>query len=182
MKTKYLILLLLSTFFITSCHRGEMDADDIPQEDLSDILLKVTDITTNQTATYDYQVNSATLPNVKLQSGHTYDVAVIFLNGNEDATEEIIQAKDEHFLVYNFIGADINLTRTDSAESTRADGARVGLKTRWTVNSVAATGSQLILTLYHEPATVSEEKNGSEWGKQTGGETDAQGTFNLSNL
>ncbi len=54
------------------------------------------------------------------------------------------------------------------------------LKTRWLVNKAqTADGSQLILTLYHEPKTVAESKNGTEWGKQTGGETDAVGQYNI---
>lgn len=173
---------------LTSCNRGDDEADDLPQEELSDILLKVTDEATGVGITYDYQVNSTTNPNVKLVNGHTYNVEVNFKNGDEDATEEIRTAKDEHFLVYNFPNSDIVMTRTDDESSTRKDGKRVGLKTKWVVNAAvknATAPSQLVLTLYHEPVSVSEASavsgNGVVYGVQSGGETDAQATYNIIN-
>ena len=184
------LLLSAASFNLTSCNRSDDEADDLPQEEVSNILLKVTDqATPTSPVIYDYQVNSTSNPNVKLINGHTYDVEVFFKNGDEDATDEILKAVDEHFLVYNFPNSDIALTRTDDASSTRADGKRVGLKTKWAVNTAvkntAAASTQLILTLYHEPKTVSEVSspsgNGVVYGQQTGGETDAQATYNLSN-
>lgn len=184
------LLLCAAAFNLTSCNRSDDEADDLPQEELSNILLKVTDqASPTSPMIYDYQVNSTSNPTVKLINGHTYDVEVIFKNGDEDATNEIKTAKDEHFLVYNFPNSDITLTRTDDPSSTRGDGKHVGLKTKWVVNTAvkntAATSTQLILTLYHEPKTVSEASspngNGVAYGQQTGGETDAQATYNLSN-
>ena len=185
--------LILGLFFavslsVTSCNRSDDEADDLPQEELSDVLLRVTDVATGTPVVYDYQVNSTTNPNVKLINGHTYNVEVIFKNGNEDATQEIKDAKDEHFLVYNFPNSDITLTRTDDASSTRGDGNRVGLKTKWVVNTAvknASAPSQLVLTLFHEPVTVSETSaasgNGVIYGTHTGGETDAQANYNIIN-
>ncbi|WP_288377585.1 hypothetical protein [uncultured Chryseobacterium sp.] len=185
--------LILGLFFavslsLTSCNRSDDEADDLPQEELSDVLLRVTDVATGTPVVYDYQVNSTTNPNVKLINGHTYNVEVIFKNGNEDATQEIKDAKDEHFLVYNFPNSDITLTRTDDASSTRGDGNRVGLKTKWVVNTAVkntSAPSQLVLTLFHEPVTVSETSaasgNGVIYGTHTGGETDAQANYNISN-
>lgn len=182
------LLMIAFSLSLTSCNRSDDEKDDLPQEELSDVLLKVTDAATQATVTYDYQVNSTTNPNVKLIDGHTYNVEVIFKNGDEDATDEIRTAKDEHFLVYNFPNSDIVMTRTDDASSTRADGKHVGLKTKWVVNTavknVAAT-SQLVLTLYHEPVSVSEASavsgNGVVYGIQSGGETDAQALYNIIN-
>jgi len=185
--------LILGLFFavslsLTSCNRSDDEADDLPQEELSDVLLRVTDVATGTPVVYDYQVNSTTNPNVKLINGHTYNVEVIFKNGDEDATQEIKDAKDEHFLVYNFPNSDITLTRTDDASSTRGDGNRVGLKTKWVVNTAvknASAPSQLVLTLFHEPVTVSETSassgNGVIYGTHTGGETDAQANYNIIN-
>ncbi|PWN70268.1 hypothetical protein C1631_009810 [Chryseobacterium phosphatilyticum] len=184
------LLVIAVSLNLTSCNRSDDEADDLPQEELSNILLKVTDeATPNTPVIYDYQVNSTSNPNVKLVNGHTYNVEVIFKNGDEDATNEIKTAKDEHFLVYNFPNSDIALTRTDDSSSTRGDGKHVGLKTKWVVNTAiknpAATSTQLILTLYHEPKTVSEASatsgNGVVYGQQSGGETDAQATYNLNN-
>jgi len=182
------LLMIAFSLSLTSCNRSDDEKDDLPQEELSDVLLKVTDAATQTTVTYDYQVNSTTNPNVKLVDGHTYNVEVIFKNGDEDATDEIRTAKDEHFLVYNFPNSDIVMTRTDDASSTRADGKHVGLKTKWVVNTAvknAAATSQLVLTLYHEPVSVSEASavsgNGVVYGIQTGGETDAQALYNIIN-
>ncbi|WP_343685884.1 hypothetical protein [Chryseobacterium gleum] len=189
---KNTILILGLLFFVslslTSCNRSDDEADDLPQEELSDVLLRVTDVATGTPVVYDYQVNSTTNPNVKLINGHTYNVEVIFKNGDEDATQEIKDAKDEHFLVYNFPNSDITLTRTDDASSTRGDGSRVGLKTKWVVNTAVkntSAPSQLVLTLFHEPVTVSEASavsgNGVIYGTHTGGETDAQANYNIIN-
>jgi hypothetical protein len=182
------LLMIAFSLSLTSCNRSDDEKDDLPQEELSDVLLKVTDAATQATVTYDYQVNSTTNPNVKLIDGHTYNVEVIFKNGDEDATDEIRTAKDEHFLVYNFPNSDIVMTRTDDASSTRADGKHVGLKTKWVVNTAvknAAATSQLVLTLYHEPVSVSEASavsgNGVVYGIQSGGETDAQALYNIIN-
>ncbi len=193
--TKNIIKLLAVLFIaitVVSCQRdGSAAEDDLPQEDLTNIILKVRDISPGSTAAaiaYNYSMGAGGAQAIQLQDGKTYEVIAEFKNGNEDATQEIRDAKDEHFLVFNFPNSDIVLTRTDDASSTRADGKRVGLKTEWVVNkakkNLAAT-SQLIFTLYHEPATVSEESevsgNGIIYGKQTGGETDAQANYNITN-
>lgn len=182
------LLAIVLSLGLVSCNRSDDESDDLPQEELSDVLLKVTDDATGIPVVYDYQVNSTSNPNVKLTDGHTYSVEVIFKNGDENATQEIRDAKDEHFLVYNFPNSDITLTRTDDASSTRADGKHVGLKTKWVVNKAvknASAQSQLILTLFHEPVTVSEASsvsgNGVIYGSHTGGETDAQATYNIIN-
>lgn len=182
------LLMIAFSLSLTSCNRSDDEADDLPQEELSDVLLRVTDEATQVPVTYDYQVNSTKNPNVKLIDGHTYNVEVIFKNGEEDATQEIRDAKDEHFLVYNFPNSDIVLTRTDDASSTRKDGKHVGLKTKWVVNTAvknAAATSQLVLTLYHQPVTVTEASavsgNGVIFGTQSGGETDAQALYNIIN-
>ncbi|WP_426279141.1 hypothetical protein ACN9MN_07915 [Chryseobacterium sp. S-02] len=182
------LLFLAVSLSLTSCNRSDDEADDLPQEELSDVLLRVTDEATGVPVVYDYQVNSTTNPNVKLIDGHTYDVQVIFKNGDEDATEEIKDAVDEHFLVYNFPNSDITLTRTDDPEFVRADGNHVGIKTKWVVNKAVkntSAAAQLVLTLYHEPVTVSEASsvsgNGIVYGTHTGGETDAQANYNIIN-
>ncbi|WP_343642886.1 hypothetical protein [Chryseobacterium sp.] len=182
------LLFLAVSLSLTSCNRSDDEADDLPQEELSDVLLRVTDEATGVPVVYDYQVNSTTNPNVKLINGHTYNVEVIFKNGDEDTTQEIKEAKNAHFLVYNFPNSDITLTRTDDESSKRDDGNRVGLKTKWVVNTAvknASAPSQLVLTLFHEPVTVSEASavsgNGVIYGTHTGGETDAEANYNIVN-
>ncbi|WP_345992176.1 hypothetical protein AAEU33_09070 [Chryseobacterium sp. Chry.R1] len=184
-----LIGILFIAVSIVSCQRdNSAEEDDLPQEDLTNIILLVKDVATQITVPYNYSVGAGGAQSIKLENGKTYEVEVQFKNGNEDATQEIKDAKDEHFLVYNFPNSDLTLTRTDDASSTRGDGKHVGLKTKWVVTKAvknASAQSQLILTLYHEPATVSEASsvsgNGIVYGAQTGGETDAQATYTIIN-
>ncbi|MEY8759885.1 hypothetical protein [Chryseobacterium tongliaoense] len=184
-----LLAVLFITFSIVSCQRdNSAEEDDIPQEELTNIVLLVKDVAANTTTPYNYSIGAGGAQSIKLEDGKTYEVEAQFKNGNEDATGEIRDAKDEHFLIYNFPNSDIVLTRTDDASSTRADGKRVGLKTTWVVNKAiknASATSQLIFTLYHEPATVSEASavsgNGVVYGTQTGGETDAQANYTIIN-
>ncbi|MFP7655975.1 MULTISPECIES: hypothetical protein [Chryseobacterium] len=184
-----LIGILFIAVSIVSCQRdNSAEEDDLPQEDLTNIILLVKDVATQVTVPYNYSVGAGGAQSIKLENGKTYEVEVQFKNGNEDATQEIKDAKDEHFLVYNFPNSDLTLTRTDDASSTRGDGKHVGLKTKWVVTKAvknASAQSQLILTLYHEPATVSEASsvsgNGIVYGAQTGGETDAQATYTITN-
>lgn len=164
------------------CSRDDEDADVLSQEDISNIILKVKDDITGVTAVYDYAVNSVDLPSIKLTDGHTYSVETVFLNGNEDETESIKKAKDEHFLLYSFQNAQVTLTRKDDPAGTRTDGNRLGLLTNWTViKTQNGAEPQLTLTLIHDAAAVSEAAENGVFGKTDGGETDAIGTFRLQN-
>lgn len=190
--TKNIIKLLAVLFIaisVISCQRdGSAAEDDLPQEDLTNIILNVKDVAAGTTQTYNYSMGAGGAQAIQLTDGKTYEVSAEFKNGNEDATQEIKDAKDEHFLIFNFPNSDITLTRTDDASSTRADGKRVGLKTQWVVTKAVknpSVTSQLIFTLYHEPASVTEDAqvsgNGVVYGTQTGGETDAQANYTITN-
>ncbi|OVE62841.1 hypothetical protein [Chryseobacterium mucoviscidosis] len=190
--TKNIIKLLAVLFIaitVVSCQRdGSAAEDDLPQEDLTNIILNVKDVAAGTTQTYNYSMGAGGAQAIKLTDGKTYQVTAQFKNGNEDATQEIKDAKDEHFLIFNFPNSDITLTRTDDASSTRADGKRVGLKTEWVVNKAVknpSATSQLIFTLYHEPASITEDSqtttNGVIYGTQVGGETDAQANYTITN-
>ncbi len=179
----------LIVFFTISCHRNNDEVDDFPQEEMSNVLLLVTDKTdtTIPTKVYNYQINGSSFPNLQLVNGHTYEVDVQFKNGAEDMNEDILQAKDEHFLVFDFPNSDIMLTRLNGGDL-RSDGLYVGLKTQWVINNATNNANaQLILTLYHasEPSSVSDVASpsgtGKVFGKQSGGETDARAVYKLSN-
>ncbi|CAA7194053.1 hypothetical protein [Chryseobacterium potabilaquae] len=186
------LAVLMIAITIVSCQRnGSVAEDDLPQEELTNIILKVRDISPGSTAPaipYNYSMGAGGAPTIQLQDGKTYEVIAEFKNGNEDVTQEIIDAKNEHFLIFNFPNSDISLTRTDDANSTRGDEKRVGLRTEWVVNKAKknpSATSQLIFTLYHEPASVTEDSqtngNGIIFGTQVGGETDAQASYNIIN-
>ena len=180
-------LLFAITFILTSCHRGDELADDLPQEDVSKALLIIKDNADGATKVYNYQINGSNIPNIRLENNHEYTVQIALKNGAEDSTNEITEAKDEHFFLFDFPNSDIELTRIDDATSTRSDGYKVGLLTKWKVNTAAKSGyAQLILTLYHEPISVSENSkvngNGTIYGEVTGGETDLKVNYQISDL
>lgn len=178
---KYFILIIIAAISI-SCNRADENDDVLSQEDISNIILNVKDDATGVSKTYNYTINSATNPNIQLTDGKTYTVTAIFKNGNEDETESIKSAKDEHFLIFNFQGSQIDLIRNDDATSTRTDGNKLGLITKWNVvKAVNGTSPKLVLTLIHDATSVSESQNGTTFGNVVGGETDAMATFEISN-
>ncbi|MGG5208672.1 hypothetical protein ACQWU4_06960 [Chryseobacterium sp. MIQD13] len=177
-----LLAVLLITITVISCQRdGSAEEDDLPQEELTNIVLLVTEEGTTNTITYDYSIGAGGIPTIPLQNGKSYTVEAKFRNGNEDATNEIIEAKDEHFLIFDFPKSNINITRLDGNDL-RNDGKRVGLRTKWEViKAVDGTSPFLKLTLIHSPESVNDAKAGTAWGSVVGGETDAEATYNLSN-
>ncbi|QDP84410.1 hypothetical protein FNJ88_02130 [Chryseobacterium sp. SNU WT5] len=180
-KLKYIVFLLIVVFAV-SCSRADEDDDVLSQEDISNIILNVKDDATGIVRTYNYTVNSTANPEIILTDGKTYTVNAVFLNGNEDETESIKEAKDEHFILFDFQNSSINLERMDDESSTRSDGNKVGLITKWTVAKAKdGANSQLVLTVIHDPVSVSEVQNGSEFGSIIGGETDAMATYSISN-
>ncbi|CEJ71132.1 hypothetical protein BN1195_03475 [Chryseobacterium oranimense G311] len=178
-----LLALLFITVTVISCQRdGSVAEDDLPQEELTNIILLVKEDTPGSTAIeYNYSIGAGGIPNIPLKDGKSYTVEAKFRNGNEDATGEIIDAKNEHFLIFDFPKSKINITRLDGNDL-RNDGKRVGLKTKWdVVQAVDGTSPFLKLTLIHSPESVNDAKAGTAWGSVVGGETDAEATYNLSN-
>ena len=98
---KYILVIFFSITSV-SCSRADEDEDVISQEDISNIILNIKDDVTGIVKTYNYTVNAATNPLIKLEDGKIYSVEAIFKNGNEDETESIKAAKDEHFLIFDF--------------------------------------------------------------------------------
>ncbi len=178
-----LLTLIFLGVAVFSCQRDD-DAgeDDLPQEELTNIILNVKDLSTDETISYNYSIGAGNEPVIKLTDGKSYEVETVYMNGDEDVTEEIREAKDEHFMIFDFPKSIINLTREDDESSTREDGKKVGLVTKWEVIKVVNSSSPLVkLTLIHEPASVNESQNGTAWGRVIGGETDAEAIFGLSN-
>lgn len=173
-------LKILSVFLLfISCHRADEDWDVLSQEEISNIILLVKEDVTGVVKSYNYTANAAQNPEIILENGKSYTVDVVFKNGNEDLNEEIIEAKDEHFLVYQFVNASVDLVRLSGAEDVRSDGNKVGLKTHWTVNNLQNESPKLVLTLHHAAISVSENKNLTTYGTVEGGEVDAEAYYNL---
>ncbi len=179
---RLLAALLITVTVVTSCQRnGSAEEDDLPQEELTNIVLLVTEDGTTNTISYDYSIGAGGTPTIPLKDGKSYTVQAKFRNGNEDATQEIIDAKNVHFLIFDFPKSNITVERTDGGDL-RNDGKRVGLRTKWTVvKAVDGTAPFLKLTLIHSPQSVNDAKSGTAWGSVVGGETDAEAKYNLSN-
>lgn len=175
---KYILPVVL-LLFLQSCSRADENEDVFTQEEISAIELTVVDELSGASSTYTYIANSAFQPAILLQDGRNYLVSVAFRNGAEDITDEIIDERDEHFLIFGFTDTDITLTRLD--DDLRTDGKRLGVKSRWQVNNTI-TGStpKLNLALIHDAADVSEDQMGTAWGSVTGGETDAVAVFSIT--
>jgi hypothetical protein len=175
---KYTLLIML-VLLMVSCSRADENDDVLAQEEISSMILNVRDELTGVSQSYTYVVNSANTPVIKLEDGKSYIVSVVFRNGSEDITQEIIDERDEHFLIFSFSDSDITVTRTDN--EVRNDGKRLGILTNWQVNdAVTGTSSQLNLKLIHDALSVDESQDGTSWGSVTGGETDALAVFGIS--
>ena len=80
------LAILFLAFNVISCQRDEdVSADDLPQEELTNIILNVKDVATGSTQSYNYIIGSAA-PVITLADGKSYEVTTIFKNGNEDVT------------------------------------------------------------------------------------------------
>lgn len=130
-----ILAVLLVVFGLTSCHRDDDEEDDLPNEEMTNLILKVTD-ETGTTVPYNFVLGSTTAPTIKLVDGKTYNVEAQFMNGTEDVTGEIKEAKENHFIIFNFPNSKIDVTRLDGDDSTTST-HKVGLKTQWTVNKVS---------------------------------------------
>ncbi|RQP14976.1 MAG: hypothetical protein EAS48_00275 [Chryseobacterium sp.] len=182
-----LTAILTVLLFINSCNREDFDADDFAQEEITNIILLVKDRDGGNVKTYNYAMGGNADPVINLTDGHTYDVETVFMNGNVNITNDIIAAKDEHFLVYRFSNSDIHLVRTDDAAATRTDGVKLGIKTLWMVTKASQGGSaKLVLKLIHGARAVADATTVvtspgqyREFGQWSGGETDAEATFGI---
>ena len=165
---------------VSSCRKDDEEHDSNPQEEISNIVLKVTNDANGAVKTYNYSANSSTMPSISLANGQTYTVETSFMNGTQDVTAEIRNEKDAHFIIFDMYQNNISLQRLD--QEVRQDGKRVGLKTKWNVQSVAAApGNRISVKLIHAATAVNEDKTGTAWGSTTGGETDAQANYQTSN-
>lgn len=181
MKTFYTTLIIVLFTTLISCHRADEDLDVTAQEEISNIILLVKDNQTGMVQTCNYTANATQNPNITLENGKNYTVDIVFKNGNEDTTSEIIAAKDEHFLTFQFTDANIQLTRLNGANDLRSDGNRVGIQTKWDVISLTNPTAKLVLTLNHAAISTSELQNNNTFGSTNGGETDAEASYHLKN-
>ncbi|MDR6299745.1 hypothetical protein [Mesonia maritima] len=182
---KFMALFLAAVPFISSCSDDDDGSPEIINEEevITDVSLTFTNESGDETTyTYtdpQYRDENYVAPTIQLTSGETYQVEANFYNNSnpndpEVITEEIMEERDDHFLTYDFVDAEINLTRTDGEQSTDSDGIKIGLSTQWIAGS--AENGEVVVSLIHQPT---EKITNPAEGSFTGGETDAQVTFAL---
>ncbi|QLE03011.1 hypothetical protein HX109_16065 [Galbibacter sp. BG1] len=186
MKTiKLLTYFLAGSILLTSCSDDDDDGIEPvnPEEVITDVTLKFTDSDgMSKTYTYTdplYREDSYVDPQIMLDADMSYDVEVSFLNNSnpddpENVTEEVIEEKDEHFVEYAFVTANVTLTRA-SDDITDSNDVKIGIFTDWA--SGAASEGTVQVTLIHEP----ESKDTSNPnGSHTGGEVDVEVPFAIT--
>ena len=109
---KYIVFIFLAVISI-SCSRADEDADVLSQEDISNIILNVKNDASGISQTYNYTLNAATNPVIKLTDGANYTVTAIFKNGNEDErkTDGIYLMILTHFFLLNACEGEKNLDK-----------------------------------------------------------------------
>ena len=184
MKTyKFLIAILLTGTFFTSCNNDDDSTPDPVNEEevITTLTVTLTPTTVGPNIVLQTQDLDGDGPNPPvvtvsgdLTAGTTYTGTVVFLNETEtpaeDITEEVEEEAEEHQVFYTPGGGlDVTTAYTD----TDADGNPVGLQFTLTANT--AGSGNLTVTLRHEPTKPNDGTL-----SDAGGETDISATFNVT--
>lgn len=179
-------LLLLAAVLLFSCRNDDNDSipEDIHEhEEIEKLVVKLTnknDATDVQTINYIGGVADA---HIHAHAGDVYAVELDFQVKHDDhyhsANDEILEEKDEHFVIYNFAGADVKVKRA-ADDIVRTDGKRLGLKTEWTVASTTTTG-KVNIKLIHGPSSVNDNfpSSDNQLGSVVGGESDVDAFIDI---
>lgn len=179
-------LVLFAAVLLFSCRND--DNDNIPEdihehEEIEKLVVKLTnknDAADIQTINYIGGVADA---HIHAHAGDVYTVELDFQVKHDDhyhsANDEILEEKDEHFIIFNFAGADVRVKRA-ADDIVRTDGKRLGLKTEWTVVSTTTNGKANI-KLIHAPTSVNENSPSSDnqLGSVVGGESDVDALIDI---
>lgn len=192
-----LFSLLLITILFTSCSN-----DDIPEhihdhEGIHELVIERTDLNGDNPIQYEFIAGNQLGETIVMTPGQTYNFEIIALNaqgehGHEDHDDhghddhghdenvhnilhETLEAVEEHFFLYAKSNSlSIELERTDTAESTRNDGTKIGVKTR--ITALANSTGNLQIELKHQPTEVNDQAN-NNFGSSVGGATDMMAVF-----
>ena len=174
---KFFIAILFFTA-VFSCRNSENPEDIHEHEEANKITLTITENGTTNLQSVSFQSGTGASAPILLENGKVYDVSVAFYhhhNGiDEDLTSEIIEEKDEHFLKYQFAGISVNVLRT-ADDVVRSDNQKLGLKTKWTVQSAPSNAVAIIQLIHAADAVNDSDHNGG--GSATGGEADVNAQF-----
>lgn len=176
-----LVLFLSLTIF--SCRTDAVPEDVHDHEEIEKItviLIDKANATDVQTVNYIGGVADKTL---KLENGKTYTVRLDFYvkhgEDYENALEELLKEKDEHFITYEFAGVQVDLLRT-ADDMMRVDGKRLGMRAEWAVKSAPAN-AKVNIKLYHMPQGINDNYPSAtnQQGSVTGGEADVNALIDI---
>lgn len=185
MKNIILNICILSSIFITlsSCSNG-IPEDVHDHDEVEKFSISVIDANDNSNIQTVNIISGIADGELILENGKTYNISLSFFGHEDDhihnATEEIIEERDEHFITYDFAGLEnITVKRTDE-DPVRTDGNKLGLKTQCIVNSTPNNSAKLIVNLHHLPTKVSDtDENGNQKGTASGGSIDLVGIVSI---
>ncbi|CAM2894792.1 hypothetical protein DRF59_07255 [Chryseobacterium flavum] len=178
-------LLLFAAVLLFSCRDGNNDIpEDIHEhEEIEKLVVKLTNKNNaSDIQTINYIGGVADAP-IHAHVGDVYNVELDFQVKHDDhyhsANDEILEEKDEHFIIYSFAGADIKVKRA-ADDIIRTDGKKLGIKTEWTIVSATAAGKANI-KLIHGPSSVNDNSPSSDnqLGSVVGGESDVDALLGL---
>ncbi|MBT0552069.1 hypothetical protein [Riemerella anatipestifer] len=186
-------LIVLAVFVFTSCRKEDnikIPKDVHDHDEIEYLSVSLTDLMDNSIQKATFRAGGAD-KEIILKKDHEYQVNLSLESDHgdhrDDVTKEILAEKDEHFFVFRFAEVVVKVTRQDDATSTRKDGKKLGLKTKWTVISAPEPNAKVNIRLYHKPVEVNEHyyhhvkdsQYNDEAGSVKGGEEDIDATFDI---
>lgn len=177
-------LVLFTALLVFSCRSNDDIPEDIHEhEEIEKMVVTIT----NKNDASDIQIinyiGGVADKHIHVHSGDVYAVELDFQVKHDDhyhsVNDEIIEEKDEHFILYNFAGADVTVKRA-ADDIVRTDGKKIGLKTEWIINNTTSTG-KVNIKLNHGASSVNDNypSTGNQLGSVTGGESDIDATIDL---
>lgn len=177
------VLFVLAVALISCRDKDHHPHDTHEHEEISKVVMKVTNLATNHEQSITY-INGAASGALNLENGKRYRVELDFQSKHNDhyhsVNDEIIKERDEHFIVFKFAGVNPKLTR-QSANDVRSDAKIVGLKSEWEMTAAPAANAKVQIQLMHQPTSVNQDSPSidQQYGAVTGGDADVDMTINI---
>lgn len=185
---KFNIQILFSFFllaFLFSCRHDGVPEDIHEHEEIELVTLTLSE-TGNETNTQQIKyIGGVADKALTLEIGKTYEASLDFFHGDADhfhsMLEEIIEEKDEHFILFSFAGVDSELQRLGS-DAVRSDGEKLGIKTIWKVLEKTGAAARVHIQLSHGASSVQSNYPSSirQFGQTQGGESDVNMQININ--
>lgn len=175
------IIIMVMGLVLQGCRDRDIPEDIHEHEEIELITLTVTEQGNPSQQQEIKYIGGVASEKLLLEPGKSYLASLDFFHGHDDhyhsMLEEIIEERDEHFIVYELAGIEAKFERTLD-DMTRSDGNKLGLSARITVESVASPAA-INIKLIHAPSRVNMNypSNEKQLGEVTGGEADVNMTI-----